>query len=214
MLRRALFLPVLLFATPALAAEIRCEGAFAIDTSEARLIELYGKDNVNTGEVPGPEGSIMIATTVFGGDPAREMQFVWWDDQAMQDLSSVTIPPGDSVGGVSRGMSVREVEALNGEPFTMTGFWWDYGGYSWFQSGRLAELPGGCILSVNFLPQAQTPAGIDDSAVSGDVEVPSGEPLLETLDVRVESVSIGYPHPDFRDPAPADDPALPEDTRG
>lgn len=209
--RTLLLLPALLLVSPAFAAEITCEGAFAIDSSETRLIEIYGRDNVVTGEVPGPEGTTMIATTVFGGDPAREMQFVWWDDTAMTDLSYVRLPPGDSVAGLQAGMTVKEVEALNGEPFTMTGFWWDYGGYSGFQSGKLAELPGGCVLSLSFEPKGQTPAGIDDSAVSGDVEVPSDEPLLETLDVRLESVAVGYPHPDFRDGA---EPAPEEDTRG
>ena len=48
----------------ALAAEpVACAGAFASDSSEARLIETFGKANVVTGEVDGPEGSTMLATT-------------------------------------------------------------------------------------------------------------------------------------------------------
>lgn len=205
---RALLLPLLLLATPAAAAELTCDGAFAIDSSESRLIEIFGKENVVTGEVPGPEGTTMIATRVFDDDPERRLQFVWWDEEGLANPSTIELPPGDSVAGLHAGMTVKEVEALNGEPFTMTGFFWDYGGYAWFRSGKLAALPGDCVISAFFDPKAPAPAGTPDTAVTGDVEVPSGEPLLEIMDVRVERVQLGYVHPDFRDPEPA------EDTRG
>jgi hypothetical protein len=114
-------------------------------------------------------------------------------------------------------MTVKQVEGLNGEPFTMTGFWWDYGGYAGFQSGKLAEIPGGCHLSVYFQPSVEIPAGLDTEPVSGDREVPSSEPLLEKLAVKVDAITIGYPFPGMEDEgsdmAPADE-APEEDTRG
>ena len=213
MLRYALLLPLVLVAAPAFAAEIKCEGAFAADSSADRLIELYGKDNVVTGETDGPEGSTIIATTVFPNDPAKKMLFGWWDEEAYRDLSYVDLPDGDSVAGVHDGLTVKEVEALNGEPFTMTGFWWDYGGYAGFQSGKLSDLPGGCHLSVYFQPSSnETPAGVDTEPVSGDREVPSTEPLLETLEVKVDAVTIGYPFPGMEEEGMEEAPA--EDTRG
>lgn len=212
MLRRALLLPVLVLATPAFADEIKCEGAFAADSSARRLEEIYGKDNVVTGETDGPEGSTYIATTVFPNDPAKTMIFGWWDEEAHRDLANVTLPPGDSIAGLKEGMTVKEVEALNGEPFIMTGFWWDYGGYASFQSGALSSIEGGCNLSVSFAPdESIVTDGIDLDPVSGDREVPSGEPLLEKLNVRVQAFSIGYPFPGMEEDM-VEDPA--EDTRG
>lgn len=211
MIRRALLLPVVLLATPALSAELECEGVFAADSSAQRIEETYGKENVVTGESPGPEGSTIIATTVFPDDQDKTMVFGWWDEENHRDLSYVSIPDGDSVAGLHAGMTVKEVEALNGEPFTMTGFWWDYGGYASFQSGNLASIPGGCILSANFLPDENAlPGDADVEAVSGDREVPSSEPLLEKLNVRVDAVTIGYPFPGMEEEGEAPE----EDTRG
>jgi len=214
MLRRTLLLPVLLLASPAIAAEIKCEGVFAADSSAQRVEETFGKDNVVTGESPGPEGSTVIATTVFPNDPAKTMVFGWWDEENHTDLSYVDIPDTDNVAGLQDGMTVKQVEALNGEPFSMTGFWWDYGGYASFQSGKLASIPGGCILSANFLPdETAVSAEADVEAVSGDREVPSSEPLLEKLNVRVDAVTIGYPFPGMEEEGEGED-APAEDTRG
>lgn len=214
-MRRSLIpLPaLLLLAQPALAAEVTCEGAFAADSSEERLVELFGATNVTTGEVPGPEGTTVIATTVFPNDPGKTLRFGWWDEAAKRELSYVELPPGTGIAGLMDGMTVREVEALNGEAFTMTGFWWDYGGYAGFQSGRLADIPGGCYISVSFEPMAESPAGLDVEPVSGDREVPSTEPLLQTLDVRIVSLSIGYPFPGMEDEG-VDEAVLEPDTRG
>ncbi|MBK8082585.1 MAG: hypothetical protein IPK28_01460 [Devosia sp.] len=179
---------------PASAAEIACDGPFAADSSEARLVETFGGENVVTGEVPGPEGSTLIATTVFPGDPQRQMEFGWWDEQAFERLAYVTVPPVDTApGGLRVGMSVREVEALNGGPFEMTGFWWDYGGYAGFEGGELGDIPGGCHVSVSFQPTADIPGDLDVEPIAGDRTVVSGEPLLETVDARIASITVGYP---------------------
>jgi len=213
MFARLLLLPVLVLASPVLAEEFTCAGAFAADSSADRLVEIYGKDNVVTGEADGPEGSTIIATTVFPDDPAKRMVFGWWDETTYRDLSYVELPDTATIAGLREGMTVAEVEALNGEPFTLTGFWWDYGGYSGFQSGALADLPGGCHLSVYFQPGIDAPDGLDVEPISGDREVPSGEPLLETLAVRIDAITIGYAFPGMEDEG-VDEAPIEEDTRG
>src|SRR5690349_873348 len=74
--------------------------------------------------------------------PDRMMTFVFWDQGADRDLSYVELAPDTVVAGIADGMSVDEIEALNGAPFVLSGFWWDYGGYADFSSGQLANLPG------------------------------------------------------------------------
>jgi hypothetical protein len=199
MLARASLFVALALVTPALAQEIECEGAFAIDSSEARLIEIYGADNVVTGIVPGPEGTEMLATTVFPDDPQQSLQFVWSDEEELSGPSYIELPARIvAPGGVRIGQSLAEVEALNGEPFRLLGFGWDYGGSAGFETGALADLPGGCILSVsfdaNFYPQ-----DVDTLRVQGDVELSSDDLLLARMQVKIYGTSIGYPHPDFRD---------------
>ena len=198
MLIRASLLALFALASPTLAEEIACEGAFAIDSSEARLIELYGADNVVTGIVPGPEGSEMLATRVFPDQPRKEIQFVWWNEQDRSDPSYIELPSKlTAPGGVAIGTTLEELEALNGGSFTFSGFGWDYGGAASFERGALADLPGGCILSVYLFPHAASDAA-DTRSIEGDITVKSTNPLLDTMDVRVGMVLVGYPHPDLR----------------
>ena len=199
MLVRASFFAALVLAGPAMAEEIACQGAFAIDSSEARLIEIYGADNVVTGTVPGPEGTEMLATTVFPDNPKKSLQFVWWDEDSLSSPSYIELPPkAMAPGGIRIGMSLAEVQAINGEPFTLLGFDWDYGGSAGFQSGALSNLPGDCLLSLQF-DYGTAPDGVDTLPAMGDKELSSDDPLLAQMQVRVHAMSVGYPHPDFRD---------------
>lgn len=194
-MRRLLLLPAFfLAATPAFAEQLTCDGPFAADSSEAKLIEAFGKENVVTGEVPGPEGSTVLATTVFPNDETKKIEVGWWDEEGLTQLAYFTIPSADvAPQGVKTGMTVKEVEALNGAPFEMQGFWWDYGGYANFTGGKLGAPEEGCIVSVRFAPAGEYPSDLNVDAISGEVLVPSSEPLLEKLDVRVESLSVSYP---------------------
>lgn len=187
--------------TPALANDktsFSCTGVFGPDSSEALLKQTYGAENVVTGQVPGAYDQQMLATTVFPNDPDKSMQFVWWDEDTREGLLSVDLPPSiDGPGGVHIGMPVAEVLDINGKPFTMSGFWWDYGGYDKIEQGALAYHDGsGCYLSLHFAPADDYPQDLDVSAVSGDVTVAADEPLLEKLDTRVSFVSISYPGED------------------
>ena len=152
-----------------------------------------------TGTVPGPEGTEMLATTVFPDDPKRSLQFVWWNEEKLSDPSYIELPAKLAApGGVHIGQSLAEVEALNGQPFTLLGFGWDYGGSAGFETGALSDLPGDCLLSVRF-EYGESPEGLDTLPAMGDKELSSDDPLLAQMQVRLYAVSIGYPHPDFRD---------------
>ena len=186
-----------IFATSAPAAELACEGPFAADSSAARLVETFGRDNVVTGEVPGPEGTTMIATTIYPNDPARTMQVRWWDEEKVEYLAGVTLAEGDSgPGGVKVGMPIEQVQAINGAPFRLFGFYWDYGGFAGFESGVLSNLPGGCVLNLRFAPTREDLSEAVTNAISGDTELPSD--MVEVLEakVAVREVNLGYVYPE------------------
>jgi hypothetical protein len=190
-----------LVATPALAKDktaFSCTGVFGPDSSEALLIKTYGADNVVTGMVPGVEGEDMLATTVFPNDPDKTMQFGWQDEEKRQTVSFVDLPPSiDGPGGVHVGMPVADVLAINGKPFNIGGFWWDYGGYAQIDQGTLANADdAACFLSLRFSPSDDYPQDLDVSSVSGEVTIPSDEPLLEKLDTRLSVVSVSYRWPE------------------
>lgn len=177
-------------------AEFSCSGAYGPDSSEALLIETFGADNVVTAMVPGPEGTEMLATTVYPGDHLKSMQFVWWDEDNRTGLSYVDLAV-DQAGplGLRLGLSVAEVEAINGQPFIVGGFDWDYGGYANIEAGAIRDYAD-CFISIRFSPMGDYPQGIDASAISGDIEVPSSEPLLADVDAQVVVLSLGYPAPE------------------
>lgn len=177
--------------------QVACQGVYGADSSEALLIETFGKDNVVTGTIYGAEGIEMIGTTIFPDDADRMMEFVWWDETALSGLSYVDLAPSQTgPGGVRIGQTVAEVVALNGAPFAIGGFGWDYGGYANIETGNLASPMGECYLSIRFSPAQDYSSAIDASSVMGEVQVPSDEGLLEILDVRVGVLSISYPGPE------------------
>lgn len=176
--------------------EIACSGVFGPDSSEALVIETFGAKNVVTGIVPGPEGTDLFATTVFGKTPERKLEFVWFDEENRTRLANVELSPElTAPGGVRIGMSVAEVQELNGEPFKVGGFWWDYGGGGIIESGALADTEQGCYLAIRFAPSDTFPSNIDTTKVAGEVQVDSDEPLLRRIDTRVQVLSLGYPWP-------------------
>jgi hypothetical protein len=178
--------------------QVECAGVYGAESSEAMLIETFGAENVVTGELPGPEGTTYIGTTVYGDDPDRAMVFSWYDEENHAGLSGVQLAPSQiGPGGVRVGMSVAEVEAINGEPFTISGFWWDYGGYAGFNSGNLFGVEGDCYVNLRFAVPDEISGAIDTTPISGDREVPSGEGLLEVLGVTVGQVSLGYANGDY-----------------
>ena len=147
------------------AAELTCDGPLAPDSTEAALIAAYGAANVVTGEVDGPEGTTMLATTVFPNDPQKRSRSCWWDEDDADRARLFHLPPGDTAPqGVMRGMTVKEVQALNGGPFELQGFWWDYGGYADFTGGRLGAPEEGCIVSVRFAPAGEYPQDLNVDA--------------------------------------------------
>ncbi|MEO7223648.1 MAG: hypothetical protein ABIY37_14360 [Devosia sp.] len=197
-IRAASAIAVLMLSTaPVPATEINCEGVFNQNATLAEIEAAFGKDNVVTGEVPGTEGIPMIATTIYPNDPERTMQVRWWDEENVTYLAGVTLAPDDTgPGGVKVGMLIEEVQAINGEPFGLMGFFWDYGGNAGFQSGKLSGLPGECYLGLQFGPTLERLPPAIETAISGDIELRSDQPEVLAAKVAVSEVNLGYAYPE------------------
>ncbi len=64
--------------------------------------------------------------------------------------------------GIRRGMTLAEIEALNGRPFKLYGFGFDYGGTTLdWNGGSLDKQAGGCTLTLRFTMRE----GADNAAV-------------------------------------------------
>ena len=177
-------------------------GPLTATASAADLIASYGAENVRDEPYPLGEGESEPGTVIFPDDPAKRVLILW------SDLEKKTMPLAariDTAGsqwktaeGLSVGSTLKRVEELNGKPFLLYGFGWDYGGQLVDSNGgALKDLPhedpeggfrGGALL-LTFQPDA----GADDSEVLGDGTFSSDLPVMQTLDPKISIIIVNFP---------------------
>jgi hypothetical protein len=188
---------------PAKRTDIVCRGPFARDSGFATLQQAFGTANVTTAEVDGAEGEKAIVTVLYAKDKSRRIEIRWRDDKARQGIVTISIANQARwrTAGAHIGSILTEVETLNGKPFTLAGFDWDYGGtvLDW-RGGKLAALPGGCRLGLRFEADRQAPAGARTKVV-GDKEFSSADPSMRASRPRVYEIYLSYPDDTADEPA-------------
>src|ERR1051325_4728771 len=162
-LRAAVFLVVATLAV-AYALDIRthaispvtCAGPWAPDAGETTLRSVFGAfvraENVDIGEGEEAPGAVVYP------DAPRQTVFVVWKDAAGRRYPDSILIRNESqqvtYGGVGIGTTLKALERLNGRPFELSGFAWDYSGTvtSW-EGGRLEHVGGStCELKVRLEP--------------------------------------------------------------
>jgi len=137
----------------------------------ADLEKAYGKENVEDGELDGPEGTTIPGARLFAGTE-RELEVVWDENGKIVRLVRIIGTAWTFENGLKAGMTVEEVEKINGKPFKIFGWGWDYGGAAIIEEGELA---GKVMLS--FDPgSAEIPEGL-----VGEVELSSTDPKVRAL---------------------------------
>lgn len=162
--------------------------------SESTLVRRYGAVNVKRDSLPGAEGESIWGTVLFPGDSLRTL-YVYWDDSLpFRRPADVRTGPGATAWtvwpGVSVGSSLADVERLNGRPFRLNGFGFDYGGIviAW-DGGRLDALwhpkdaTAGWV-GVDFAPTR------DVAAVEGEGEHSSALPAMRSAEPRVGTLTV------------------------
>ncbi|MBI4543407.1 MAG: hypothetical protein HY705_10280 [Gemmatimonadetes bacterium] len=118
-------------------------GPISRSTSEEELLDRFGPEEVARDTIYLGEGEWAVGTVLFPGDSLREIEIEWEDADARRSPLVITLRGTAAVWrtreGVTLGRSLRDLEALNGRPFELAGWGWDYGGSdcSW-GGGRLA----------------------------------------------------------------------------
>jgi hypothetical protein len=152
------------------------------------LVRIYGAPNVIDQDVDTGEGETELGTVVFPKDSERSIEILWQDPEKKTLPASAQIEGAKSlwktVHNISLGTSLRDLERLNGRPFKLAGFGWDYSGTvtSWENGALAAELDGGhgrVILRLDSsTPQA---ADKDVAQVVGDRDFSSHHPVMQKL---------------------------------
>jgi hypothetical protein len=164
-------------------------------SSESDLVAAYGADRVRAADIPIGEGETVPGTEVFGDDSLRRFEVIWGDTLERRNPERVQLQ-GDttlwrSPAGVTLGASLRRLEEINGGPFTLLGFGWDYGGtVSSWDGGKLAPWDG-----LAFVALAPDPAAYGDSAygtVLGDRPFSSAMAAMQKLSPRVRRIVVQF----------------------
>lgn len=166
---------------------IRCDGAFAKDTSHAKLVKAFGAKNVAFQDIDSG-GSKVKATVLFPNDRKRRVEIIWTDAADRKRPSQIFIG-GESTWrarGFKLGETLASVEKTNGKPFKLGGFGsGEYRGAArdW-ADGKLDKLTGGCRLGVRFALGPQAAAEARDKISS------NGDFMSDNADIRAAAPVI------------------------
>lgn len=174
---------------------IGCEGPIRKDTTYAQLQKLFGAANITTEDVAGAEGEQNKVTVVFAKTPAKRLEISWSDDDKRDCPASITISANSKWTGplgLRSGMLLADVARINGQPITINGFEWDYGGYAVDLKGKLAQLPGKCSVMLRFSPEKELPANPKYEALTGEKTIDSDDALLLSVKPKLSEWTISF----------------------
>lgn len=173
-------------------------GPLTSETSEADLRQRYGAGSVDSSRIQIGEGETVAGTVLYPGDSLRRAEIVWQDSVARRRPSRLILRGSRSlwqVGpGISLGTSLQELERLNGRPFTLAGFGWDYAGVvtDW-KGGALDSALAGVKLYLDPGPAQKESAPY--SQVLGDRDYSSALPAMRQLAPRVYQIFVDFEGP-------------------
>lgn len=171
-------------------------GQITGSTTLADLERLYGKANVKAGPVPGPEGTTLQGAVLFPKDAHRTLTVIWKERSSPATAANVRMSGKETLWhtaeGITLGTTLKELEQLNGGPFTLSGFDWDYGGtiLSWGDRGKLRDRfqsKGGLVLRL--APAKSVPQGIYEQ-VMGDQTFSSNTPAMHHVNPTVSEIIV------------------------
>ena len=184
----------------AAASPITCAGIWAPNTSETVLRRRFGShvrsEKVDVGEGDEEEGAVVDPDT-----PQSTLFVIWKNPALRRNPASIRIRNQSrqvTFAGIGIGTTLKDLERLNGGPFELAGFAFDYSGTvtSWLD-GRLARIGGAaCELKVRLepgrsaRPSREEAAAID--ATIGDRDFNSSEANMQLLNPRVYEVLLIY----------------------
>jgi hypothetical protein len=144
------------------------------------LERAYGKENVKHEDIPGAEGETIPGACLFA-DTDRELEVIWDPENEKKKVVFDVHVIGTAwkfENGLKVGMTLEEVEKINGKPFKISGFAWDYGGYANFEGGKLFGK-----VSLRFNPSTEE----IPEYLMGDKELSSTDKKLRAAKPMVEA---------------------------
>ncbi|MCX6563098.1 MAG: TlpA disulfide reductase family protein [Candidatus Aminicenantes bacterium] len=184
-------------------------------TSESQIRALFGLENVRRQDIQLEEGASFPGTVVYPDDPEKTV-IIRWRDPSFRNLPESVLFRGPrsiwkTDKGLSLGLTLKEIETINGKPFALYGFGWDYGGtVAGAEGGILAELGEKehdsvavrsliLRLSAEIFPTGPIPLTQDEYLkLTGERIFRSDHPGMQRLNPRVHEMIIMFPPPEIK----------------
>lgn len=148
------------------------------------LQALFGKANVAPGKLPIGRGETVDGARICPGTES-EFHVIWHPSGIGQRISSVRLvgKAWQLDNGLHAGLTLADVEKINGKDFKLYGFDWEGGGYATFENGTLQK---GVI--IRFKP---TEADYSKD-LNGNKLIPSTSATLRAANPLVSEVTIVF----------------------
>ena len=174
---------------------VTCGGVFGRDLNQINLAKAFQSRNVTFTQVDGGSGGKTMASVLFAKDPKRRLE-VWWSKPSNRSDTHLIVINGTSEwtapGELHLGLTLAEMEQLNGKPFKLSGF--DKTGVATltnWNGGTLASPAGGCKIGISLRPTSTAAA----SAIGGlpaDREFTSADAALRAVHPTVSEILVAY----------------------
>jgi hypothetical protein len=167
------------------------------ETSEEELRQRYGVA-VESTRIDIGEGETAAGAVLYPGDSLRRVEIVWQDSVRRRRPARFMIRGSKTLWrldrGISLGTTLQELERLNGRPFVLAGFGWDYAGVvtDW-KGGALDTALAGVKLYLD--PGPAQYQSKPYSEVLGDRDYSSSLPPMQQLNPRVATIFVDFEHP-------------------
>jgi hypothetical protein len=174
---------------------VACSGVFARDSSHAKLASAFQPRNVAFTQVDASSGGKVMASVLYAKDPKRRLE-VWWSKLASRSDTHLIVINGQSdwiaPGELHLGLTLAELEKLNGKPFKLSGFDKDHvATLSDWNGGQLAALAGGCKVGISLRADPKTAASAL-SDLPADRGFTSSDTALRAANPTVSEILVAY----------------------
>jgi hypothetical protein len=187
----------------------RSAGPIVKESSEHGLTRMLGSDTVRRSEIDIGEGMTEPGTVIFPNDSTKTVDILWRDKDQRTSPRSIIIRNEGTVWktkeGITIGTSLKLIERLNGKPFELAGFGYDYSGTILHgNGGRIKELGvdrgtlgiQGRSLIVRLLPKHRSDVSPEYEKqyerVMGGKSFWSSDPAMQLLDPQVYQIIIAW----------------------
>jgi hypothetical protein len=188
-------------AAPARTLPFSCD-VFSPRTSATKLAARFGAANLTTAMVNWGEGDVSPATVLFADDAEARLEIHWSDERNQRNPDAVRVREDKtrwtSPAGITIGTTLRTLERLNGRPFRLAGFAFDWAGtVTTWSGGRLGARRGAdCLVAVRLNPRPESNRdgrlkGLAEQ-VDGDKIFSSRHPAMQALNPSVYELLIDY----------------------